>query len=295
MSISDNGQEFIDRETQLPADSREIGAGVVPGALDGVPLGNPAVDYDVRSTYDVRPVNGTDFTFSQVASPTPISESGAIWVFSFTVPKGFVAVVRWYQWAAQSPTGSITEWNDFLGSLQRNGVDFPYNTDVFLGPASKRMPVFMLADEEQTFGVRVVSQSIDSASMGQLTMYGNLLLKTGRAYPYEIANPVGVMRQTTLAPESLFQPPPVRELTREVAREAPPPVIQQPASPPPMAIPPFELVWMKQIRPRSGSYPAGGNMHWVPAVSIKGGRSSRDLTMDEARAYDEYIRTHRPT
>src|SRR6185436_19569151 len=130
------GQEFIDRERQLPADPRTVAPGVVPGTLDRVPLGTPAIDYDVRSVFDVRPVNAFDFTFSQTAQPYDLGEQGGKWLFTFEVPVGFVAVVRWYQFFSVSATGSSTEVNDWLASLLRNAVDFPYNNNVYIGPVS---------------------------------------------------------------------------------------------------------------------------------------------------------------
>lgn len=287
------GQEFIDRERQLPADPRPLGAGVRPGELDKVPLGTPAIDYDVRSTFDVRPINALDFTFSQSQNPTAISESGAFWLFTFTVPPGFVAVVRWYQFFAHSPTGSNTEVSNWQGSLQRQGVNFNFNDNVFLGPVSERMPVFMIVDENQTFGVRVVNETIDGAPSASLNIHGNLLVKTGRAYPLEIANPVGVVKASVLAPESLYTPPPppqviTKEVVREVIREREP---QQPlpAAPPPIEAPPFEVRWIKQTRPSEGSCNAGNGMWWTPSAVIRGGRSTRNLTLEELRKYEAWL------
>lgn len=299
MSITESGQEFIDRETQLPADDRALGGGVAPGQLDGVPLGNPAIDYDVRSTFDVRPVNAFDFDASGQADYENLGEGFGRWVVvAFTVPMGYVAVIReWFMGATSNGIALI----GVDAYLQRNGVDFPYNGPVGFLPGNDRKPCFMLVDEGQTVGARAPAGLVNAGAAG-VNVYGTLIPKTGRAYPYEIANPIGVTRQATLAPESLYAPPPppppkevVREVIREVVREAPPTQVQQPATPPPPPeAPPFEVKWIKQTQPREGSCAAGNGMYWTPTESIRGGRSTRNLTLEEVRRYATWLETHCP-
>lgn len=309
------GQDFIEREGKpLPADPRKVAAGVVPGVLDRVPLGTPPVDFDVRSTFDVRPVNGTDFTFSATSQPTAIGESGATWSFEFSVPNGFVAVVRWFQFWAGSPTGSNTEIKDWVASLQRNGVDFAYNTGIYIGPVSERMPCFMLVDELNTFGVFVTNATIDGAPDAYLNIHGNLLIKTGRAFPYEIANPVGAAKSGVIAPAQALRPPPppppkrTTRDTRWVKHSVPSQdSTPRPAAPAPIETPPFDLTWIKQTvfavsllategKPtvKALVVPAGNSMFWVPAALANGGRSSRGLTEQEAQTYKRYIQAHPP-
>ncbi len=290
MSMND-GQEFEDRNLQLPADPRPVAAGARPGALDRVPLGTPDIDFDVRSVFDVRPVNGFDF----VLSTSALASAYFPWTFTFTVPIGLVAVVRSYEFISD---GVGLGPASYLGELLRDGVNFPYNA-AWLGPAPQRTPTYMLVDEQKTFGVRVTPQYVPAATptTAYLTIFGTFLLKTGRAYPYEIANPVGVIRRSVLAPEPLYTPTPpampiIKEITREVVREIPSPAQQQPASPPastePVA-PPFEIKWIKQISPAEGSCPAGNGMYWVPTASLRGGRSTRNLTLEEVRTYERWI------
>ena len=298
-----NGHEFEDRDSQLPADTRAVGAGVRPGTLDRVPLGTPEMDFDVRSTYSVRPVNGFDFTFAASADSVSVGESEAIWTFTFTVPTGYVAVVRWYEWFSDGGGLGIASYR---ASLLRNGVNFPYNSGVYIGPQGKHDRLYMLVDEEQTFGVRVEGISLDSQGTGYLNIGGNLILKTGRAYPYEIANPVGVIRQSVLAPEPLrMPPPPPREAPRVAPPPPPPPSQPQPAAAPtPVGPPPFDLAWIKQtnfavarLTPavRARTFAATNAMAWVPAVATNRGRDNRPLTDAEATTYADYIDSHRPT
>ncbi len=283
-----DGHEFEDRDTQLPADPRPLGAGVRPGQLSGVPLGTPDIDYDVRSIYDVRPVNGFDFTFTQEANIVATGEDSGVWTFNFTVPTGLVAVVRWYQWL------SIARNGGYSGALIRNGVNYPYNSDVSL--RTERMPVYMLVDEEQTFGVRVVGSSLLGLGSASLTIHGNFLQKTGRAYPYEIANPTGAVRRSVQAPESLFHESHPSQST---------PVPSQPmqAAPAPAPVCALNITWLKQTQfatdqlqssIRALCLSAGNGMYWVPVVSTNGGRSSRGLTDQEARECRDFIQLHPP-
>lgn len=286
------GLEFINRDRQLPADPRQVGAGVVPGELDGVPLGTPAIDFDVRSTFDVRPINAFDFTFSQRVNGTSLGEEGGSWVFSFDVPPGLVAVVRWYQFWAISPTGNASvNIDSFQGTLLRNGVAFNFNSGVYIGPASERMPVFMLVDENQTFGVRVFNEFVTVPPDGALNIHGNFLVKTGRAYPLEIANPVGVSTATpVLAPTQLYMPPPAPIPQTPVAPE-----VQRPAAPlPEPEVPPFEVKWIKQTRSSEGSCDAGNGMYWTPVIPTRGGKSQRPLTSEEVRTYERWLRERCP-
>src|SRR5262245_22300833 len=97
------GQEFIEeREQQFPPDTRPGGdVRASTGALgdfNRTPAGEPDLKYDVRSTFDSRPVNAYDFNttgrfYFPGADETPLTEQFGV----FVVPEGFVAIARkWY-------------------------------------------------------------------------------------------------------------------------------------------------------------------------------------------------------
>lgn len=190
------GGEFTDREVQRPPEDTAGGIAQAPATaraqsdLADTPLGAPPADYDVRSVYDSRPVNGYDFNITVTAA----AEGGNTFTLEFTVRQGFVAVFRRFgHFFTDAPLPAIVNRAECLLSIRKNGTDVPDNVDFPIGLASDDLwNGFVIADEFDTITARVVLQGALTATELVGTFYGNYLLKTGRAWPFEIANPSAV-------------------------------------------------------------------------------------------------------
>lgn len=270
MSERIEGGEFIEREKQLPPEDRpgsvaEDATGRAQEDLFATPLGTPAADYDVRSVYDSRPVNGYDFNITAQSGAGEIGTSS--FTATFVVRQGFVAVLRRLSHFFTGTLPPIMERSEALLSITRNGADVLDNVDVPVGLYSDDIwQGFVIADEGDTLGVTLELQGGLVADELQVHFYGNYLLKTGRAYNYEIANPVGGARGCAPSPVMLAptaprtvvirEPAPPQRTVREVIRET----VSRVIAPPP---PPTQT---RVLRARSGPNSGG------PSSGAKKGR-----------------------
>jgi hypothetical protein len=188
-------QEYINlRESQLPPDTTLIPPDMAAGAVTTEALaqtrvGEPLDDYDVRSIYDSRPVNGYDFNLQAHSAAAGVSTSS--FQLDFIVPRGYIMVPRevhhWFE-----PGWGLLR-SDVQMSLMINGAAVPNNQNVFVGAASDALINFFLpVNELSTFSVRLgvglVGGNFTPGTVAFVHLYGNLLLKTGKATPFEIAN-----------------------------------------------------------------------------------------------------------
>jgi hypothetical protein len=156
------------------------------------PPGEPPIDYDVRSTFDARPINGLDFNFTD---HQPIGSATA-WTLSVTVPKGYIAVLRGIRHFLDPLPAALDSTNDVLATLLVNGVQIPSNQDIPVGIQSDSLvKFFYLIDELNTMGLLLTPSSIPLNTDAWVVFYGNLLSKTGRPLPFEIANPIPLARR----------------------------------------------------------------------------------------------------
>lgn len=192
-------QEFLQMvgNTQLPADPTAIPADMVQQSgsrkdARGLALGSPPSDYGVRSVYDSRPVNATDFnvftTMSLGCGGSPFVPSG------FVVPQGYVAVWRKaYAW--MEPPLALSTLSDVLFSFAINGADVQYNANIPIGIGSNSVPLdcFIIADNFQTLSGKFYTSAFsgEGSATANIRLYGNLLQKSGRPSIFEIANYAG--------------------------------------------------------------------------------------------------------
>lgn len=197
-------QDFIDRETQLPADVRETPPDMMRDkeageAMRRAPAGEPGIDFDVRSVFDSRPVQGYDFNIIDT------SEFAASMDLTFTVPPGFVAVVRKFMHTISN--NPIVERVDMRAAFFVNGGAVRYNENLPIGGDSYDTPInlFFLADENSVVTARLTTAIAGAAQTVFGQFYGTFLAKTGRPYQFEIANPVkgGVATVTAPAKEKI--------------------------------------------------------------------------------------------
>lgn len=225
--------EFESRNRQLPADLNQSASNKANAKarsdFDSTPVGSPPSCYDVRSVFDSRPVNTYDFHITTGADYG--QEVDANVTIEMTVPEGYMAILRsievWFEpssFGANRSAASLT--------MQLNGGDYPNNVDMLIGTATDQaIPMFLLADEFNRIGAKV-TQLFAGAELynGEVFahFYGNFVLKSGRAYPFEVANPV---LNGQCAP---VRAPPQAQITRtSTPRAAPVPR----AAPAPVAIP----------------------------------------------------------
>lgn len=179
---------------QLPPDmayQNEANAG-----LGTAVLGGPALGTYVTTTYDARPINARDFFTSAINNAeTDGSTAGEIPAdFSFTVPQGYVAVLRGVAWDFSIPSladeGSPSpDYNyTFTVRLQVDGIAVPNYDDIagFGAFLNDLVPCYVLANEGQTItlSVRITSDNALTIGVNQ-KLYGNLLLSRGLPTNFE--------------------------------------------------------------------------------------------------------------
>lgn len=221
------------RNEQLPADpggvrfpgSQSMAAS--DAAFAQTPNGPPLGCVDVRSVYDVRPINAFDFNIAGTA----VLQSSSVGQneITFTVPDGFVCVLRSMDlWVEPN---SATERSDAMWSLMLQGTTFPYNDSVPFGGQQDDIAVFLVADEFNRVGVRIGGSSIGGQN-GFAIFYGQFLPKTGLQFNMEIGN-----RTQNCGPMPV-QPTPVLRPPTSTPTPATPPIVRTP--PPPKKAPPIQ-------------------------------------------------------
>lgn len=173
------------------------------------PMGLPAVDYLIQTTFDARPINGNDWTFLNVMAldvngdiGTPVLSQ----TLSFTVPDGRVGIIRNFSWtttqllaAAASPEpadlGMIELFEPVFVTLAVNG--FVQRTYERIFSQEGERDCYAIAFEKETIDISVTFNSDFSGStLGWqpgyfIQMNGNLLDTRGREKQYEPANQYG--------------------------------------------------------------------------------------------------------
>lgn len=192
------GSEFIDREPQWPA-SREYqndqGEARAAASLPNAPLGEPPIDVDVRSTYDVRPIQAFDVNLPLLATDA-MSRVGSEATLTATVedvvPLGYVFVLRKLGPYFSGAIPPVVFRNQALLTLRKNHGDVQFNINVPIGADCTDLDVFTIYDEGEQYGARCdLNILIDFPdTFFGCTFYGNFLRKTGRPANQEIGNPV---------------------------------------------------------------------------------------------------------
>lgn len=207
--MSQRDDEFIARDGQFPADTRNAqgtssNATTAVADMQRTRAGEPAVDFNVRSVYDSRPVLGLDFNFEDSAAIV----SGTSQDLTFIVPAGYVAVLKQIDFWME-PSQSIDKSSVIIKPVLNRAVQA--NNQQSVGSQTNApMQLWLIADEFDEVGIRVsISVALASSPVSFVHLYGNLLAKTGRATPFEIANLAGRGQMSNaLAPSNTIQPSP---------------------------------------------------------------------------------------
>lgn len=166
-----------------------------------VPRVAPPLAFEVSSTYDSRPVQGTDF---QETGCNSLVFAGSPATFpavslTFIVPENKIAVLRGFRYqVSPQPINIVTEGFCWLQSdlFDNDAVIKQYSEMVHPLFMRKLFPIFAIVDERHRLRL-TLSQISDSEITGdmagetlgvQLALYGNLILKTGIPKEFQIAN-----------------------------------------------------------------------------------------------------------
>ncbi|MES9858991.1 MAG: hypothetical protein ABW166_20675 [Sedimenticola sp.] len=181
------GKSLLDnRNYGAPYDiSQENDVRSRPGEIGSVPR-----RFDVTSTFDARPVNARDFleTFliTIVPGEGPTTESN-----SFTVPDGYIGVVRGFRYFVSNVVDVFGE--PFLVSLIANStIVSNYDNMALPQILNAPIPCYAISNYLKNIGLKInhppVRGGLDRDVEIRVEMYGNLLLSRGIPSQYEPAN-----------------------------------------------------------------------------------------------------------
>lgn len=228
--------EFIDREKPRPPDLRALASdmasvGVKSLEASRAPIGEPPLDYSVRSVYDSRPVNATDFNrYATGLFGDP--HTGTVGVVTFpAVPEGYIFVIReFFVWVETTPI--LSNRSDIQMTPQVNGADDVFTRDVPVG-AGNDTPIkcFLIVNEFLTYGVKFTINVALGNSLFNVWAYGNVLVKSGRPPQFEIANPGLTGNLPSAHPTVIAPPAPLPPVSVQQPAFVPSPMVRAPVVP----------------------------------------------------------------
>jgi hypothetical protein len=178
--------EYLARENQSPADLSDSASRTPQALADAMaraPIGEPKSAFDVRCTYDSRPLNGFDFNLTQIFEESTDTTITA----SFLVPVGYRAVPR--KWRIVFVPATLYEVSEVTVFFTNNGADVPYNSVCIGNGTTDPLDTFYLAEESSPFGCRIVLTPPVVVLAGLVVqVYGNYLPVTNVALPFEVTN-----------------------------------------------------------------------------------------------------------
>lgn len=242
-------------------------------AYDQTPIGTVPLAYDVRAIYDSRPINAYDFNI-------PVSASGELTnpiTISFTVPNGYVCVLKRVITFIEDPIPSPAKRSDVLLTLLLNQGVVPNNENIPIGVEQDSLVnCFVIADQGSVLSARLTVSAavLAGSSTYWVQFYGQFLQKTNIPASFEIANPTN---RASSAPPLPITPPLVSA-----------PVVSRPPDALPVshgpAIPPYDVTWGYVI----------GQSPRVYTPMAKIGNSKRVMSSAEQFQYREYLDAIRP-
>lgn len=148
-------------------------------------IGEPPNDFDVRSVWDVRPVNGYD----ALLSTTSTDSTTQSWSATFTAPNGYRAIPRKWEVWYDSPVGGAAGVSKAF--LQKNGADLPNQLGWIIGDGTQNpIESFFTCEENTTFGIRGHNGNIVTGnSVVNINCLVTLYPVSEISLPLSIANP----------------------------------------------------------------------------------------------------------
>lgn len=184
----------------FPPDYTYIPGNEMPADLRAAtPLGDAPVDLEdktqgasVRSVFDTRLINGTDFQATDAVEVTPSGELDATATISFVVPQSYVAILREIEWHIDPLNGE--PGSTLTLSIKVNGISQVGHTDLNI-PDQTDTPwkTHILAPENSTIEMVFLFPAGYSEAINYNVfahMYGNLILARQVPLAFEVGNPV---------------------------------------------------------------------------------------------------------
>ncbi len=156
-------------------------------------LNVPKFGTTVQSTYDTRPVNGTDFIFGDRDTLTDTCQpSLSLTLFDYSVPSGYIGVLR--DITLTNFVGAYTSGpfvDPMTMTLKVNGISQLGMTDVVVLQMDFRYDFHVVADERSVVSLHLNlgSPHDTGITIGVFgLLHGQLLLKRGFPVPFEIGS-----------------------------------------------------------------------------------------------------------
>ena len=180
--------------------------------LAATPLDYQTLDYDVRSTYDSRPINAYDFNLC--SGTLSGINSNIAWMVGWQVPLGYRAVVRRFDVQYDSdvggPYGNSVIWplqGLYPATVQpapqllavstpqfnmavytNNEVGFPVPNNIKSIGSGGSIDVFFIIEEGTWFGL-AGSNANQLNGTANVNVYGQLIPVRNEQLPYVVGNP----------------------------------------------------------------------------------------------------------
>ena len=172
--------------------------GRVPADIgSSAPLSNrPQVSVDktraasVRSTFDTRPINATDFHHTGNGEVNLSGEEDETVTISYTVPESYVAVLRKFHFVQDV---IIVSAQDYVRvSILIDGITQVGHSNIEFLQQIEEQPTHIIAPENSVLAIRVTYPA-SFATFGNVLvwghLYGNLLLTKNQPPAFEVGNP----------------------------------------------------------------------------------------------------------
>lgn len=151
----------------------------------------------VRSVYDSRPINATDFlhTFANDLELTDPGETETI-SFDYFIPGGYIGVLRGFHYEFELAVATVERTGILCSILVNDIVQVGYE-DMTLGQITvdpQLQPTFILVPLSGKLTLKLVFDGTPYVDGGVpiqsffVKLYGNLLLTQGVPLPFEIGN-----------------------------------------------------------------------------------------------------------
>ena len=173
-------------ETGLPVDLKSS----TPLADATVALEDRTQSAIVKSVFDTRPVNGTDFHFTDSQSVTVHDETGAIVDFIYSVPPSYVAVLREFKYTINPIFFGLGP--NISASISVNGIAQVGHTEMEIPQNYGYFNTHIIAPENAKITLRLIIPLEYADPNPNFSLWahfhGNLILSKNIPLPFEIGN-----------------------------------------------------------------------------------------------------------
>lgn len=192
--------KMLEQGEVLPDDFTYLPGNEMPADLQSAtPLGgvSPILEdktqgASVRSVFDTRLINSTDFNFAGSEEVTPSAELNESVSIGFIVPQSYVAILRKFKWIITPNLVGEAEV-DLLMSIKVDGISQVGHTDlVSMHAPEDYWDTHILAPEGSTISINFNFRATYSEGITYTVfahLYGNLILSKQLPLAFEVGNP----------------------------------------------------------------------------------------------------------